>query len=71
MEFYEKYKEIIEEYNNGKDINATKKAFDDLTDFLNSLSKEDSRAMPVGLNEETLAIFYLLKKDTLTDKETK
>ena len=69
LEFYEKYKEIIEEYNNGKDINATKKAFEDLTDFLNNLSKEDSRAMREGLNEETLAIFDLLKKDTLTDKE--
>jgi len=53
LEFYEKYKEIIEEYNNGKDINATKKAFDDLTDFLNKLSKEDSRAMREGLDEET------------------
>lgn len=69
LEFYEKYKEIIEEYNNGKDINATKKAFDDLTDFLNNLSKEDSRAMREGLDEETLAIFDLLKKETLTDKE--
>ncbi|RLD77262.1 MAG: type I restriction endonuclease subunit R, partial [Bacteroidetes bacterium] len=69
LKFYEKYKEIIDEYNNGKDINATKKAFDDLTDFLNDLSKEDSRAMREGLDEETLAIFDLLKKETLTDKE--
>ena len=69
LEFYEKYKEIINEYNNGKDINATKKAFDDLTDFLNNLSQEDSRAMREGLDQETLAIFDLLKKDTLTDKE--
>jgi len=69
LEFYDKYKEIIEEYNNGKDINATKKAFDDLTDFLNNLSKEDSRAMREGLDEETLAIFDLLKKETLSDKE--
>ena len=69
LEFYEKYKEIIEEYNNGKDINATKKAFEDLTDFLNDLSKEDSRAMREGLDEETLAIFDLLKKETLSDKE--
>lgn len=69
LEFYEKYKGIIEEYNNGKDINATKKAFDDLTDFLNSLSKEDSRAMREGLDEETLAIFDLLNKETLNDKE--
>jgi len=70
LEFYDKYKEIIEEYNNGKDINATKKAFDDLTNFLNNLSKEDSRAMREGLDEETLAIFDLLRKDTLSDKET-
>ena len=70
LEFYEKYKKIIEEYNSGKDINATQKAFDDLTDFLNNLSKEDSRAMREGLDEETLAIFDLLKKDTLTEKET-
>ena len=69
LEFYDKYKEIIEEYNNGKDINATKKAFDDLTDFLNNLSKEDSRAMREGLDEETLAIFDLLKKEDLKDKE--
>ncbi|MEA3447419.1 MAG: type I restriction endonuclease subunit R [Bacteroidota bacterium] len=69
LEFYEKYKEIIEEYNNGKDINATQKAFNDLTDFLNRLSKEDNRAMREGLNEETLAIFDLLKKENLTEKE--
>ena len=69
LEFYEKYKEIIEEYNSGKDIAATQKAFDDLTDFLNNLSKEDSRAMREGLDEESLAIFDLLKKESLTDKE--
>ena len=69
LEFYDRYKEIIKEYNNGKDINATKKAFDDLTDFLNNLSKEDSRAIREGLDKETLAIFDLLKKDTLSDKE--
>jgi type I restriction enzyme R subunit len=69
LDFYEKYKEIIEEYNNGKDITATKKAFDDLTDFVNNLTKEDNRAMREDLNKETLAIFDLLKKDTLTDKE--
>lgn len=69
LEFYEKYKEIIQEYNNGKDINATKKAFDDLSDFLKTLSEEDSRAIREGLDEETLAIFDLLKKDNLKDKE--
>lgn len=69
LEFYEKYKEIIEQYNQGKEIDATKKAFDDLTGFLETLSEEDSRAMREGLDEETLAIFDLLKKENLKDSE--
>lgn len=69
LEFYEKYKVIIDIYNEGKDLSATKKAFDDLTDFLENLSEEDSRAMREGLDEETLAIFDLLKKESLTAKE--
>ncbi len=41
-----------------------------LNDFLQTLSFEDSRAIREGLTEETLAIYDLLKKDNLTDKET-
>ncbi len=69
LEFYEKYKEIIEEYNKGKDIAAVEKAFEDLSEFLEGLAKEDSRAIREGLDKETLAIFDLLKKDNLTKKE--
>lgn len=69
LEFYEKYKKIVEKYNKGKDITAVQKAFNDLTDFLESLSTEDSRAMREGLDEETLAIFDLLKKENLTRNE--
>jgi len=69
LEFYEKYKEIIDEYNNGKDTSSTVKAFDDLNEFLNNLTEEDSRAVREGLDEETLAIFDLLQKETLTEKE--
>jgi len=73
LEFYEKYKQIIEEYNKGKDIQAVQKAFDDLNDFMkNDLTPEAERAMREGLNEETLAIFDLLKKPELTkDEEAK
>ncbi|MBU4485373.1 MAG: DUF3387 domain-containing protein [Candidatus Delongbacteria bacterium] len=60
---------INDEYNNGKDINATQKAFDELTKFLETLNVENSRAIEEGLNEETLAIFDLLKKENLKDKE--
>lgn len=73
LEFYEKYQKIIAEYNQGKDIQAVQKAFDDLNDFMqNDLSPETERAMREGLDEETLAIFDLLKKPELTkDEENK
>ncbi|WP_404358832.1 type I restriction endonuclease subunit R [Methylotuvimicrobium sp. KM1] len=70
LEFYEKYKAIITEYNQGKDIQAVQKAFDDLNDFMqNGLIPETERAIREGLDEETLAIFDLLKKPELTGAE--
>ncbi len=70
LKFYDKYKQIIEEYNKGKDMQAVQKAFDDLNDFMkNDLTPEAERAMREGLNEETLAIFDLLKKPELTKVE--
>jgi len=72
LEFYEKYKEIIAEYNAGKDIQAVQKAFDDLNDFMkNDLNPEQERAMREGLDEETLAIYDLLKKPTLKPADEK
>ena len=41
----------------------------DLNDLIRDMAEEDSRAMREGLDEETLAIFDLLKKDNLTKKE--
>lgn len=70
LEFYDKYRRIIDEYNAGKDIQAVQKAFDDLNDFLrDELTPELERAMREGLDEETLAIYDLLKKPSLTRKE--
>ncbi|MFZ2169478.1 MAG: type I restriction endonuclease subunit R, partial [Methylococcaceae bacterium] len=70
LKFYDKYKKIIEEYNKGKDIQAVHKAFDKLNDFMkNDLTPEMERAMCEGLDEETLAIFDLLKKPELSKDE--
>lgn len=69
LEYYEKYLKIIDEYNKGKDAEATKKAFEDLVDFLDGLNEEDTRAVKEGLDEETLALFDLLKKESLSKKE--
>ena len=69
LKFYEKYQKIIEEYNLGKDSLTTQKPFDDLQALMQELSQEEKRAMAEGLDEETLAIFDLLKKPKLTKKE--
>jgi len=69
LEFYEKYKKIIEDYNQGKDLQSVQKAFDDLQNYMQELTKEESRAISEGLDEETLAIFDLLKKPYLSKEE--
>lgn len=70
LDFYKEYERIIEQYNNGKDVHAVEKAFNDVQEFINTkLNPESSRAFAEGLDEETLAIFDLLKKPTLTPEE--
>jgi type I restriction enzyme R subunit len=72
MEFYNRYKEIIEEYNRGKDLDDTMKSFDKLFKFVQDLNVEDTRALRENLDEESLAIFDLLKTGkTLTTEELK
>ena len=63
LEFYERYREIIKEYNAGKTLENTVKAFDNLTNFIKSLSFEEQRAVRENLNDqEALAIFDLLRE---------
>lgn len=70
LEFYEKYKTIIAEYNAGKDINAVQKAFDDLDNlWKNDITPEAERAIRENMDEESLVILDLLSKETLTKKE--
>jgi type I restriction enzyme R subunit len=61
MGFYERYKEIIEEYNKGKDLEDTMRSFKKLFEFVQELTLEDSRAIRENLEEESLAIFDLLR----------
>lgn len=73
LEFYNRYKEIIKEYNQGKSLEDTVKTFDDLNAFIETLSKEEKRAVRENLeNQEVLAIFDLLSKGKeLKGKELK
>jgi type I restriction enzyme R subunit len=62
LEFYERYKEIISEYNAGKTLENTVKAFDNLNEFIKNLTIEEQRAVRENLeDQEALAIFDLLR----------
>ncbi|MBP1840524.1 type I restriction endonuclease subunit R [Formosa algae] len=73
IEFYERYKEIIDEYNKGKSLEDTVKTFDNLNSFIQDLSGEEQRVVRENLkNQETLAIFDLLREGkNLSEKELK
>ncbi|WJJ98236.1 type I restriction endonuclease subunit R [Algibacter luteus] len=73
IEFYERYKEIIDEYNRGKSLEDTIKTFDKLNNFIKDLSVEEQRVVRENLkDQETLAIFDLLKEGKeLSEKELK
>ena len=68
-DFYKKYLKIIEEYNEGKDEESIKKVLEELIKFVDDLDEEEKRPIRENLDEETLAIYDLLRKDDLTKKE--
>ena len=70
--FYDRYQEIINEYNKGKSLEDTVRAFDNLSNFIRDLTFEDARAYREQLDQESLAIFDLLRNDkTLSTPELK
>ena len=63
LEFYERYKEIIAEYNAGKTLENTVRAFENLNEFIKDLTVEEQRAVRENLeDQEALAIFDLLRE---------
>jgi len=71
LQFYERYKEIVEEYNNGKSEIELKRSFDKLAEFLQDLTIEEQRAFQENLDQPTLSIFDLLVKGKELSKEEK
>ena len=66
IDYYQRYQEIIAEYNKEKDRASIEQTFEELIKFIQSLSEEDERAVLEGLSEEYLAIYDLLKKPDLS-----
>lgn len=71
VDFYERYQEIIDEYNRGKNSVIIEETFKKLIEFVNSLSEEEARVKREDLTEEQAAIFDILRKQALSEKEKK
>ena len=70
VDYYERYQEIIEAYNHGKEYATIKEIFDQLVGFLNDLSEEEKRAVREDLSEGELAMVDMLSRDKkISDKE--
>ncbi|MEN8689172.1 MAG: type I restriction endonuclease subunit R [Desulfobacterales bacterium] len=70
-DFQQHYEKIVSEYNREKDRVTIEKTFEALLRFVDELSEEDRRAMREGLDEESLAIFDLLRKEELSPSDIK
>jgi len=70
-DFQHHYEEIVADYNREKDRLTIEATFEALLKFVQELGEEESRAIREGLDEETLALFDLLKKSDLKAADIK
>ncbi len=68
-DFQQRYEEIVAAYNREKDRVTIEQTFDAALKLVQELDEEESRAVREGLDEESLAIFDLLKKPDLNASE--
>jgi type I restriction enzyme R subunit len=72
VDYYERYQKIIDEYNAEQDKTKIEKTFMDLIQFMNDLDEESKRYAREGFdNDEELAMYDLLLKESLTPVEIK
>jgi type I restriction enzyme R subunit len=70
-DFQRHYEEIVAEYNREKDRVTIEKTFEALLQIMDEMDDEESRAVREGLDEESLAVFDLLRKPDLTPGDIK
>ena len=70
-DFQQHYEQIVGEYNREKDRVTIEKTFEALFKLVQELDVEESRALREGLDEESLAIFDLLRKPGLNSSDVK
>ncbi|HID30398.1 MAG TPA: DUF3387 domain-containing protein, partial [Desulfobacterales bacterium] len=70
-DFQRHYEEIVAEYNREKDRITIEKTFEALLKLVQALDEEERRAIREGLDEESLALFDLLRKPDLSTADIK
>ncbi len=70
-DFQQHYEQIVSEYNREKDRVTIEQTFEALLKLVQGLDEEEHRAVREGLDEESLAIFDLLKKPDLKSADIK
>lgn len=68
-DFAQRLQDVIDEYNAGS--SSADSLFDELMTFAADIKEEDERHVRLGLTEDELEIYDLLKKDNLTKAEEK
>ena len=72
INFYEKYQEIIRDYNQEQDRVSIEKTFDELMKLTVQLSEEEKRYIREGFeNDEQLSMFDVLMRDDLSKEDIK
>lgn len=68
-DFQGHYDQIVREYNREKDRVTIEQTFEELLRFVEDLDEEQKRAIREGLDQESLALYDLLMKPSLSPKE--
>lgn len=68
-DFQKHYEELVRKYNREKDRQVVEQTFEELPRFVAQLDEEENRAVAEGLDQESLAIYDLIKKPGLDPRE--
>ena len=72
INFYEKYQEIIQDYNQEQNRATIERTFEELMKLSNDLTEEEKRYVREGFeNDEQLSMYDVLMKEDLTKEEIK
>lgn len=70
-DFQRHYEDIVAEYNQEKDRATIERTFETLLKFVGEMGEEEKRSVREGLDEESLAVFDLLRKPDLKASDIK